>query len=336
MISTALYNVLKGVFGSPENANEFLSEFGDGQWRSPVANFASLPVSDNDEGDARVTLDTSFVYIWDGASWVHSGLTSGINSLNSLAVVDQTLAVGSAGTDFAIVSAVDTHTFNLPSASATARGVVTTGAQHLAGAKTFDAGSFASPSVNLSTLSGFYASADILADATNLQGLGIKFTATDGLKITIDSGYDTHGIGFFTPGKAFAFYEQNDWNSPLLTLTHAGAGAGAYVYGDVFIQGAIGVDAFDGKILSVPDAHLAAISFAYADGDTPPVLAAGTVKVKTGTPLTLDADKVLVTAGLGVGNSAAATTPGAVVRKIEIFDAAGASLGFIAVYDAIT
>ena len=39
---------------------------------------------------------------------------------------------------------------------------------------------------------------------------------------------------------------------------------------------------------------------------------------------------------LGVGNSAAATTPGTVVNKIEVFDAAGASLGFIAVYDAIT
>lgn len=39
---------------------------------------------------------------------------------------------------------------------------------------------------------------------------------------------------------------------------------------------------------------------------------------------------------LQIGNSAAATTPGTVTDKIEIFDAAGASLGFIAVYDAIT
>lgn len=39
---------------------------------------------------------------------------------------------------------------------------------------------------------------------------------------------------------------------------------------------------------------------------------------------------------LGVGNSAAATTPGTITNKIEVFNAAGASLGFIAVYDAIT
>lgn len=39
---------------------------------------------------------------------------------------------------------------------------------------------------------------------------------------------------------------------------------------------------------------------------------------------------------LGVGNSASATTPGTVVKKIEIFNATGTSLGFIPVYDTIT
>ena len=41
-------------------------------------------------------------------------------------------------------------------------------------------------------------------------------------------------------------------------------------------------------------------------------------------------------ASLGVGNSAAATTPGTVTKKIEVFSEAGASLGFLPVYDAIT
>lgn len=39
---------------------------------------------------------------------------------------------------------------------------------------------------------------------------------------------------------------------------------------------------------------------------------------------------------LGVANSAAGTTPGNCQNKAEIFDAAGNSLGFIAIYDAIT
>lgn len=43
---------------------------GGGTWKDPVADFASLPGSGNDPGDARVTLDTSDIYIWDGAAWV--------------------------------------------------------------------------------------------------------------------------------------------------------------------------------------------------------------------------------------------------------------------------
>ncbi len=37
-----------------------------------------------------------------------------------------------------------------------------------------------------------------------------------------------------------------------------------------------------------------------------------------------------------LGTSAAATTPGTVVKKIQVFDAAGVSLGYVAIYDAIT
>lgn len=41
-------------------------------------------------------------------------------------------------------------------------------------------------------------------------------------------------------------------------------------------------------------------------------------------------------ASLGVGNRAAATTPGSVTGKFEVFDMSGGSLGFAALYDAIT
>ena len=48
----------------------------------------------------------------------------GISSLNSLTASTQTFATGTTGTDFNISSATSTHTFNLPTASATNRGLL--------------------------------------------------------------------------------------------------------------------------------------------------------------------------------------------------------------------
>ena len=49
---------------------------------------------------------------------------TGITSLNGLTALTQTFATGTSGTDFNISSATSTHTFNLPTASATNRGLL--------------------------------------------------------------------------------------------------------------------------------------------------------------------------------------------------------------------
>ena len=52
--------------------------------------------------------------------------TTGLTALNGLTQQVQNLSVGTSGTDFAISSSTDTHTFNLPTASASNRGALST------------------------------------------------------------------------------------------------------------------------------------------------------------------------------------------------------------------
>jgi|688.fasta_scaffold06877_5 hypothetical protein len=79
---------------------------------------------------------------------------TGISSLNGLTSDSQTFAVGTSGTDFNISSASGVHTFNIPSASATNRGLVTTSAQTFAGPKTFQAAASTQVPVTIKMASG--------------------------------------------------------------------------------------------------------------------------------------------------------------------------------------
>jgi hypothetical protein len=89
-------------------------------------------------------------FLRDDGSWqLPAGGGTGLASLNALTVGTQTFAVGTSGTDFGITSSVSTHTFNIPSASATARGLITTGIQTIAGAKTFS-GAVSADSLDIS------------------------------------------------------------------------------------------------------------------------------------------------------------------------------------------
>jgi hypothetical protein len=66
-------------------------------------------------------------YYWDGTAWIafgSGGGGGGISSLNGLTGSTQTFATGTSGTNFNIVSTLSSHVFNLPDASASARGLL--------------------------------------------------------------------------------------------------------------------------------------------------------------------------------------------------------------------
>ena len=74
----------------------------------------------------------------DALDYISSSGVGTVLDLNGLTAATQTMVVGNTGNDFNInTTGLAQHNFNLPSASATARGVVTTAAQTFAGVKTF-------------------------------------------------------------------------------------------------------------------------------------------------------------------------------------------------------
>jgi hypothetical protein len=125
--------------------------------------------------------------------------SAGIGTLNTLTGSSQTFATGTAvgsGNDFNIASAGTTHTFNLPDASATARGVVTTGTQTFAGTKSFDNVSVAGAllgSTATASLSGFNAALVAVTGTININSAnsatynGKVLVCTAGPTITFDA-----------------------------------------------------------------------------------------------------------------------------------------------------
>jgi len=105
------------------------------QWKTPVPDEASLPMSGNSAGDARVVLDTDKIYIWDDATskWIDTELTTlevG-SSPNLEGITLSTFDENVSGVD------ITRPAINLEPADESNPGVITTSTQTFAGTKTF-------------------------------------------------------------------------------------------------------------------------------------------------------------------------------------------------------
>lgn len=146
---------------------------------------------------------------------------TGITSLNGLNGASQTFAVGTSGTDFAISSATTVHTFNIPDASVTARGLVTTGTQAFAGIKTFGGGIILGASSSYIRAGSANNSVLTLSgnNATGANGGSISFGIIAG-------NYNYYSDG--NSGSRWSFYDNAGTNASFQFICDAGV-TGSYV-----------------------------------------------------------------------------------------------------------
>jgi hypothetical protein len=117
----ATYNSSTGVLNIPSYVGGVTSVFG----RTGAVVATEGDYNLGQLGDVAINSPSNGqVLSYNGTSWINAAATGGINSINGLTASTQTFATGTSGTDFAIVSSASTHTFNLPTASATNRGAL--------------------------------------------------------------------------------------------------------------------------------------------------------------------------------------------------------------------
>ena len=118
------------------------------------------------------------------------GLANAVTSINSQTGPAITLQTGSSGTDFTISAPTNTITFNIPSASSSARGLVTTGSQTFAGTKTFSStisgnlSGTATTSQNVNTIAADSNTEHYLVFSPSNGGSGVALSSDTNLKFT--------------------------------------------------------------------------------------------------------------------------------------------------------
>jgi hypothetical protein len=112
--------------------------------------------------------------------------TTGLTALNGLTSQVQYLTVGTSGTDFAISSASDTHTFNLPTASATNRGALSSADWTTFNNKTSNLGTVTSVGLSSATSGVTIGSTPITTSGTITLAIATASGSQNGLLSSTD------------------------------------------------------------------------------------------------------------------------------------------------------
>ena len=155
--------------------------------------------------------------------------TTGLTALNGLTAQVQNLATGTSGSDFNISSSGTTHTFNIPSASADNRGLVTTGSQNFAGNKSFQNTIFVNAGLRLdqngTALPTF---------VQNISGTGLISSGSNGLGFNSGnnlyfSGSDKGGAVFSVNNSAVRTYTLQNANGTLAFTSDISSAVAGYL-----------------------------------------------------------------------------------------------------------
>jgi hypothetical protein len=134
-------------------------------------------------------------------SQVITTLSTGVNAINGITAQVQNLATGTAGTDFAISSAGSTHTFNLPTASGTNRGALSSADWTTFNSKQNSIG-LTTVGTNLATLPNpsdvryLRINADNTVSALTLAQLKTDLSVGSDISVVLGSNVTNVGTGF--------------------------------------------------------------------------------------------------------------------------------------------
>ena len=214
----------------------------------------------------------------------------GITTLNTLTTATQSFATGTAGNDFAISSATSTHTFNLPDAGSSARGVVSTGTQTLAGAKTFSSAlSVTDATVSTSSSTGALKVTGGVGIGGSLYAGGISNFSSNTASISSGTGalVVTNGVGI---GGSLNVASASSISGVILNTNYISAAGGTFT---TILQAAT-IRALSGNT----------ISFQTIDGTNAAQINNARVAVLYGTISTSSGTGALVVSGgAGIGGS---------------------------------